>query len=65
MSTACMHDPRDIRGKTTYRRGKIYKKQVCRICGWVREYSFPTDTKGEWKFGEWVPPEDFSKQRSH
>ena len=61
MSSACTHDPTDIRGKTSYRRRRIYKKQVCRICGWVREYSMPSWAHGEWDFGEWKPPEDFIK----
>ena len=46
----------NIRGKLTYRSGRIHKKQVCRVCGWVREYSQPTDVKGVLKFGEWMPP---------
>ena len=56
MSKACMHVARDIRGKLTCRSGRIHNKQVCRVCGWVREYSLPTDVKGVLQFGEWMPP---------
>ena len=56
MSKSCTHVARDIRGKLTYRSGRIHNKQVCRVCGWVREYSMPTDVKGVCRFGEWRPP---------
>lgn len=56
MSEACAHDPRDIPGKLTYRRRRIYRKHLCRACGRVREYSMPVDTHGIWNFGPWMPP---------
>ena len=59
MSITCMHDPKDIPGKMTYRSGRIHKKQLCRVCGWVREYSLPSGAGGQWLFGEWAPPDKF------
>lgn len=56
MSKTCKHVSRDIRGKLTYRSGRIHKKQLCRACGWVREYSLPTDVKGVLTYGERTPP---------
>lgn len=62
MSEACAHAPRDIRGKTTCHGRRIYRKQLCRICGWVREYSMPLDSGGVCHFGPWTRPEDFMSQ---
>ena len=64
MSKACMHVARDIRGKLTCRAGRIHNKQVCRVCGWVREYSLPTDVKGALQYGEWTPPPGSGKTDS-
>ena len=61
MYTTCLHVARDIRGKLTCRSARIHKKQVCLVCGWVREYSPPTGGKGEWTYGEWMPPPSSGK----
>ena len=55
MSKACTHVARNIRGKLTSRAGRIHSKQICRICGWVREYSMPTGVNGVSRYGEWTP----------
>ncbi|MCY4585854.1 MAG: hypothetical protein OXB98_07450 [Bryobacterales bacterium] len=61
MSKTCTHVARDIRGKLTYRSGRIHNKQICRVCGWVREYSLPTGGKGVWTYGEWMRPPSSGK----
>ena len=61
MSTVGTRDPKDLRAKTSCCGRRIDKKQVFRICGWVREYSIPSWAHGEGEYGEWAPPENFSK----
>ena len=55
------HVPRDLPGKATYRLRRVHKKQVCRVCGLVREYSMPVEGGGEWLYGEWRSPDRFEK----
>ena len=55
------HVPRDTDDKPTYYCRSIHKKQVCRVCGWVREYSMPVDSNSQWIYGEWQPSERTEK----
>ena len=64
MSKTCTHVARDIRGKLTYRLGRIHNKHLCRACGWVREYSLPSGVEGVSRYGEWMPPPGSGKADS-
>ena len=61
MSKTCTHVAIDTRDKPTYRSRRIHWKQVCHVCGWVREYSLPVDAGRIWMYTEWRSPDSSEK----
>ena len=61
MPTLHTQVPADTDDKPAYYCRSIHWKQVCRVCGWVREYSMPVDSGGHWVYGQWMPPERSEK----